>query len=80
MNDNNHGKKAVEALAKDVAALASGLTGRNPEDIEFAAVIEYLELLKSEATKVQNGVYAKDNSILYACPEGITFEKRGKTK
>ena len=80
MNDNIHGKKAVEAFAKDVAALAGGITGKKPEDIEFAAVIEYLELLKNEAEKIQNGIYAKDNSILNACPEGITFEKKGKIK
>lgn len=71
----DHGKRAVDALAKDCAAMAYALIGKRPEEISFDAVLEYLELLKSEAEKVRNGNYARDNSILYTSPEGISFDK-----
>ena len=33
----NNGQKAVEALAKDIAILANGITGKTPEElIEYA--------------------------------------------
>ena len=55
----NNGQKAVEALAKDIAILANGISGRNPEELDFNAILEYVELLKNEAERVQEGIYAK---------------------
>ena len=74
-NEFNHGKNAVDAFARDVAALAQGVAGKNPEDISFDAIMEYLELLKSEAERVKDGIYARDNSILYTNPDGVSFDK-----
>ena len=75
----NHGQKAVETLAKDVAYLAASITGKSPENINFEAMIEYLELLKNETERVQQGIYAKDNSILYANGGEFSFENQTKT-
>lgn len=75
----NPGQQAVENLAKDVAYLAANITGKNPENINFEAMIEYLELLKNEAVRVQQGIYAKDNSILYSCGGEFSFENQSKT-
>ena len=77
--NGNHGQQAVEALAKDVAYLAAQITGKSPESINFEAMIEYLELLKNEAKRVQQGIYAKDNSILYTCGGEFSFENQPKT-
>jgi len=76
----NHGQRAVEALAKDIAILSAGITGKEPENINFDAVLEYLELLKEETKRVQQGIYAKDNSIYYTSGGEISFEKASKTK
>ncbi len=79
--DNNYGKKAVEFLAKDIAFLANGITGKEPENIDFNAVEEYLDLLKLEVSRVQEGIYAKDNSIIYTNGDKISFDnKSSKTK
>lgn len=76
----DHGQRAVEALAKDVAILASGITGKTPEKLDFNAVLEYIELLKNEAERVSQGIYAKDNSIYYTSGEEISFDKVSKTR
>ena len=75
-----HGQRAVEALAKDIAILANGITGKTPENIDFNAVLEYLELLKAEAERVSQGIYAKDNSIYYTSGGEISFDKTSKTR
>ena len=76
--NGNHGQRAVEALAKDVAYLAAQITGKSPENINFELMIEYLELLKNEAERVQQGIYAKDNSILYTCGGEFSFKNQQK--
>lgn len=76
----DHGQIAVEALAKDIAILANGITGKTPENINFDAVLEYIELLKSETERVKKGIYAKDNSIYYTSGGEISFEKNSKSK
>lgn len=70
-----HGKKAVEALANDILVLARGISGKSPESIDFDVVKEYIDLLKLEADRVQHGIYAKDNSILYTSGDEISFDK-----
>ena len=75
MDDFDHGKRAVDALAKDAAAMAYALIGKTPEEINLDAVLEYLELLKSETERVKDGIYAKDNSILYTSGGKISFDK-----
>ena len=76
----DHGQSAVEALAKDVAILASGITEKTPENLDFNAVLEYIELLKNEAERVSQGIYAKDNSIYYTSGGEISFDKVSKTR
>lgn len=76
----NHGERAVAALAKDIAILANGITGKTPEEIDFDAVLQYIELLKSETERVQQGIYAKDNSIYYTSRGEISFDKNSKTR
>ena len=56
-----HGKKAVDALVNDILVLARGISGKSPETIDFDVVKEYIDLLKLEADRVQQGIYAKDN-------------------
>lgn len=76
----DHGQKAVEALAKDIAILASGISGKTPENLDFDAILEYIELLKAETERVSQGIYAKDNSIYYTSGGEISFEKTSKTR
>ena len=85
INNNNitakiNGEKAVEALAKDIAILANGITGKTPENIDFDSVLGYLELLKLETERVKEGIYAKDNSIYYTSGGEISFDKTSKTR
>ena len=75
-----NGSKAVEALAKDIAILANGITGKTPEEIDFESVLGYLELLKNETERVKEGIYAKDNSIYYTSGGEISFNKTTKTR
>jgi len=75
-----HGKRAVEALAKDIAILANGISGKTPDTIDFNAVNGYLDLIKSEVERVQQGIYAKDNSIYYSTGGEISFEKTAQTR
>ena len=75
-----NGQKSVEALAKDIAILANGITGKTPEDIDFDSVLGYLELLKNEVERIKEGIYAKDNSIYYTSSEEITFDKTTKSR
>lgn len=75
ISHEEQGKKAVYALAQDIAFLAQGIEGKTPESIDFEAVLAYLELLKGETTRVQQGVYAKDNSIHYTSGGEISFDK-----
>lgn len=74
-HDQNHGQKAVTYLVKDITILAEGINGKTPEEIDFNVVLEYLDLLKAEATRVAQGMYAKDNSIYYTSGGEISFEK-----
>ena len=76
----NQGQIAIEALAKDIAILANGITGKTPENINFDAVLEYIELLKAETERVKDGIYAKDNSIYYTSGGEISFENSSKSK
>ena len=75
-----NGERAVENLAKDIAILANGITGKTPEDIDFDSVLGYIELLKLETERVKAGIYAKDNSIYYTSGGEITFDKSSKTR
>ena len=74
----NNGGRAVENLAKDIAILANGITGKTPEDIDFDSILGYLELLKLETERVKEGIYAKDNSIYYTSGGEISFDKQSK--
>lgn len=76
----NNGQKAMEYLAKDIAILANGITGKTPEDVDFDSVLGYLELLKNEVERIKEGIYAKDNSIYYTSGEEITFDKTTKSR
>lgn len=80
VNHEEYGKRAVDALANDIAILASGIGGKSPENIDFDAVLEYIELLKAEVERVQQGIYAKDNSIYYTSGGEISFDKASKTR
>ena len=71
----DHGMKSVNAFAEDVVALANGVVGRSPENLDWNKVRNYLELLSNEAERIESGIYAKDNSILYTSPDGISFDK-----
>lgn len=48
------------------------------ENIDFTAVLEYIELIKAEAKRVSQGIYAKDNSIYYTSGVEISFDKTKK--
>lgn len=80
LNYVEHGKRAVEALTKDVIIWVNGIPGKTPGTIDFDAVQEYLELLKSEFKRVEQGIYAKDNSIYYTSGGKISFDKLTKTR
>ena len=75
-----NGERAVENLAKDIAILANGITGKTPEDIDFDSILGYLELLKLETERVKEGIYAKDNYIYYTSGGKISFDKQSKTR
>ena len=79
-NFESQGKKAVEFLSKDIALLANGIVGKEPENINFDAVQEYLDLLKTEVERVHQGIYAKDNSIYYTSGGEISFDNSSKTR
>jgi len=76
----NNGEKAIERLAKDIAILANGITGKKAENIDFETVLEYLELLKLETERIKEGNYAKDNSIYYTSGGEISFDKKSKNR
>ncbi len=65
---------AKDLLIEDINVLSQGLKDKSLSEIDFDKVIEYLDLLKSEAERVKNGIYAKDNSIHYVNGD-ISFEK-----
>jgi len=70
MNDNSfnavdYNKKAVEFLKSDFSILLKGIEGKKLDEINLDAVIELLEILKSEVERVKDGVRARDNFISY---------------
>ncbi len=69
------GRSAVAALEKDITILLNGIAGKNPEDLDFAKVTEYLNLLVSESERIAAGIYAKDNRISYTEGNDISFDK-----
>ncbi len=69
------GRSAVAALEKDITILLNGIAGKKPEDLDFAKVTEYLNLLASESERIAAGIYAKDNRITYAEGNEISFDK-----
>ena len=69
------GRSAVAALEKDITILLNGIAGKKPEDLDFAKVTEYLNLLVSESERIAAGVYAKDNRITYTEGNEISFDK-----
>ncbi len=68
---------AMNLFRRDVLALANGIADKRPGDIDFAAIQEYLDLLKAEAKRVESGIYARDNSITYTSGE-VSFDKDQK--
>jgi len=79
-NNQNHGVNAVNVLVRDIMILANGIADKSPENIDFAVVKQYLDLVKEEVNRVESGIYAKDNSIYYTAGEDISFEKESRTK
>lgn len=69
---------AMNLLRRDVLELANAIADKRPGDIDFAAMQEYLDLLKAEAKRVEDGIYARDNSITYTSGK-ISFDKDQKT-
>lgn len=78
MNDNNfnavdYDEKAVEFLKSDFSILLKGIEGKKLDEINLDAVIELLEILKSEVERVKDGVRARDNFISYTIdPDNVS--------
>ena len=78
MSDNNfnvvdYDEKAVEFLRNDFSILLKGTEGKKLDEINLDAVIELLEILKSEVERVKDGIRARDNFISYTIdPDNIS--------
>ena len=71
----DYGKTAVNTLARDLKTIASLIEGKDPSELNFAAIKEAINLVGVEAEKVENGIYANDNSPFYTADEEISFSK-----
>ena len=79
----NHDERTVELLKRDFAILLKGIEGKSLDEINFDAVIEFLEALKDEVAKVRDGSRARDNFISYTMnPDdmSLVFAKTAESK
>ena len=57
--------RTLEFLRRDFSILTKGIEGKRLEDINLDAVMELLDMLKSEVQNVKDGIRARDNFISY---------------
>ena len=88
MNDNNfnavdYDERAVEFLKNDFSILLKGIEGKKLDEINLDAVIELLEILKTEVERIKEGVRARDNFVSYTIdPDNVSsiFDKTDTLK